>query len=158
MELLDHQVYQYENTQHKAEEVFAALERAFAGRGIPDIKTHRHEMKEGGMMSQKRSYLRITATPYCYDIGAGLYGPDFFVSVRKLSLGPPSLDTYYQQDIHCVKNTAVEALIERTVKDFVTPKGINTLSSEGQRPVLADFVGEGAASVTEKTSPPPLPT
>lgn len=71
------------------QECYAAIEEAIRRREIPGIKTSRVMFREGGFLSAKRIYLRVSRKRLGFDICAAPFGTGFFFSWRLGKL-PPS--------------------------------------------------------------------
>src|SRR5262245_21141810 len=69
-----------ENFQTSAQDFYASVERALEQRRIPGLKMARVVWNEGGVLSPRREYLRITGGRYSFDICAAPFGTGFFFS------------------------------------------------------------------------------
>ena len=70
---------------------YAAVEEALRVREVPDIKTSRIDVREGGILSAKREYLRVTRGKLNFDICAAPFGRSFFFSTWLVEETPPLL-------------------------------------------------------------------
>jgi len=70
-------------------ECYTSLEEAIRRRKIPDVRTTRVWFREGGILSAKRLYLRVSRKRLGFDICAAPFGTGFFFSWRLREL-PPS--------------------------------------------------------------------
>lgn len=61
-------------------EFYSAVERAIEERQIPDTSTSRVDYREGGIVSARREYLRVTRGKNVFDICGAPFGTGFFVS------------------------------------------------------------------------------
>lgn len=61
-------------------EFYKSVEANVAKRQVPDAKSSRVEFKEGGVLTAKREYLRVTRGKLVFDICAAPYGTGFFIS------------------------------------------------------------------------------
>lgn len=61
-------------------EFYKSVEANVAKRQVPDAKASRVEFKEGGVLTAKREYLRVTRGKLVFDICAAPYGTGFFIS------------------------------------------------------------------------------
>jgi hypothetical protein len=59
---------------------YTSIEQAVAARQVPGIETSRVEWQEGGVLSAKREYLRITRGRLTFDICAAPFGTSYFFS------------------------------------------------------------------------------
>lgn len=67
-------------------EFYSNLEREIATRELPGLEIKRIELSEGGMLSDKREYLRIKRERLVFDICAAPFGKDYFFSFRSVVL------------------------------------------------------------------------
>ena len=72
----------FEDFNTSAQEFYAMLEDAILRREIPEIRMARVELKEAGLLSANREYVRLTRERLIFDIGAGQFGQGFFFSWR----------------------------------------------------------------------------
>lgn len=91
--LLAHWYHLIEGLQHSSLGFYQALEEALAHRDVPDATRVRADYREGGLLSARREYLRITRGAQAVDICAAPFGSGFFVSwwlgeARPGPLGP----------------------------------------------------------------------
>ena len=80
-------VLQYEcklldNVEASPRDVYDTVEKAVKERQIPGLLTTRELWNEGGALSAKREYLRLTRERLLFEICAAPFGSDFFVSFR----------------------------------------------------------------------------
>lgn len=68
------------NTSTK--EFYAAIEQELKGRQVPGLEIAAVEFAEGGALSSKREYLRMTRERLVFDICAAPFGTAFFFSCR----------------------------------------------------------------------------
>ncbi len=61
-------------------EFYKSVEANVAKRQVPEAKSSRVEFKEGGVLTAKREYLRVTRGKLVFDICAAPYGTGFFIS------------------------------------------------------------------------------
>jgi hypothetical protein len=59
---------------------YGSVEEALGRRKIPGLKTTRVDWQEGGVLSPRREYLRITGRRYSFDICAAPFGTGYFFS------------------------------------------------------------------------------
>jgi hypothetical protein len=90
-EVLDHWPTLIEGLKFSSQEFYARVEKALAERQVPDLEISRIDWKEGGGLSPRREYLRLTRERQFFDICAAPFGTSFFVSVwfdeKPLKLG-----------------------------------------------------------------------
>jgi len=68
------------NTSTK--EFYEALEKELKAREVPGLDISRVEFSEGGLLSNKREYLRMTRERLVFDVCAAPFGTAFFFSCR----------------------------------------------------------------------------
>ena len=79
-----------ENFQASSLTFYSAVESAIERREIPDTSTSRVDWKEGGLLSARREYLRVSRGKLTFDICGAPFGTGFFFSwwlVEAPSLG-----------------------------------------------------------------------
>lgn len=90
-EIISHWPQLIENFQFSPQEFYAKVQEALMERQVPDLKVCRVDWKEGGVLSPRREYLRLTRERLIFDICAAPFGTGFFVSLwfgeRPLRLG-----------------------------------------------------------------------
>jgi hypothetical protein len=70
-----------EGLQFSSQEFYVRVEAAIAERKIPDLKIERIDWKEGGPLTARREYLRMTRERLSFDLCAAPFGTGFFVSL-----------------------------------------------------------------------------
>ena len=70
----------FENFQASSVDFYASIEKAVAGRFVPEAHWSRVEHKESGLASARREYLRMHRGKHAFDICAAPFGNGFFVS------------------------------------------------------------------------------
>lgn len=70
----------FSNQKYSAQEFYNLVEMHVTALQIPDVKTSRVNLSEGGLFSSNREYLRITRKSFVFDICAAPFGTGFFVS------------------------------------------------------------------------------
>jgi hypothetical protein len=81
-EVLYHWYTFLENFHTSPLQFYEAVEAGLKARKVPGLEISREEWKEGGVMSQKREYLRLTRERLVFDICAAPFGTGFFFSCR----------------------------------------------------------------------------
>ncbi|HZR84229.1 MAG TPA: hypothetical protein VFD92_24235 [Candidatus Binatia bacterium] len=69
-----------ENLQTSSLEFYKGVEEALTKRELPDSRTLRVDWQEGGVLSARREYVRVTRGRYRFDVCAAPFGRGFFVS------------------------------------------------------------------------------
>jgi hypothetical protein len=83
-----------ENFQASPMEFYAAVHAALGPRKIPDILTMRVDWKEGGLLSARREYLRVSRGTLVFDICGAPFGTGFFFSWWLAKMPPPHVFLY----------------------------------------------------------------
>ena len=63
-------------------DIYAAIERELTERKVPGLECMRVTFSEGGVLSSKREYLRMTRERIVFDICAAPFGTSYFFSCR----------------------------------------------------------------------------
>ena len=71
-----------ENFHTSPQDFYAAIEKTLKERKVPGLDVSRVEFAEGGLLSAKREYLRLTRERLIFDICAAPFGTSFFFSCR----------------------------------------------------------------------------
>jgi len=93
-EVLDHWVSQAPDSSYSTDEVYAAIEQQLEARNIPGLKISRVDYTEGGLLSNKRTYLRLERAQLAFDICAAPFGNDYFFSCRTI-FSVPMLNVWH---------------------------------------------------------------
>jgi hypothetical protein len=64
------------------EDFYAAVEKELAARQVPGLELSRVRFSEGVLLSGEREYLRMRRERLIFDVGAGMFGTDWFCSCR----------------------------------------------------------------------------
>ena len=75
-------------------EFYDAIEKELAHRQIPGLRVSRVDYTEGGILSDKRTYLRMIRQQQAFDVCAAPFGIDFFFSCRTI-LSVPLLNIWH---------------------------------------------------------------
>lgn len=70
----------FENCNLSAQEFYVRVEQALKSREVPGVAFSRVEHSEGGVLSAKREYLRVSREKLTFDICAAPYSKGFFFS------------------------------------------------------------------------------
>ena len=80
--ILSHWYTVVDGVQFSAQDFYDSVLDELAVRKLPQLKSSRVEYHEGGMLSDKRIYLRLARERYAFDICAAPCGEEYFFSVR----------------------------------------------------------------------------
>jgi hypothetical protein len=75
-----------DNFQFVSSEFYKMVETELATRKVPGLEAARVEFNEGGMLSDKREYLRLKRERLVFDICAAPFGTSYFFSFRFVEL------------------------------------------------------------------------
>jgi hypothetical protein len=144
---------------------YSQVESTIKSRQIPDIVFKRVNLREGGMLSGSREYLRVIRADLRYDICGAPFGTGSFFSARLFSehrfmdsavsdmskggllsqmagavtAKVVGVDTYYKLDTaHMFQQVVFKALTE-TIDNLTTKAQLPTLSEADRRPMLSGF-------------------
>ena len=141
--------------QFSSQEFYDAVQKILQKREIPDTFIERIDFSErGGILGQKRVYLRVMYAGYKFDICAAPYGVGFFVSwwlgedtgclYRLLSYVPiygaylrrrMRLKTYYMRDVETMFQEAVRLAVLEAIDDITNEKGLRGLTELERVPI-----------------------
>ena len=83
-EELDHWIAPVEGFNFPPSEFYAAVEKELAALKVPSMEVSRVEFAEGGLLSDKRIYLRMVRERLAFDICAAPFGTNYFFSCRTI--------------------------------------------------------------------------
>lgn len=81
-DLVDHWYSLVPGFNTSTKEFYEAVEKELKDRQVPGLEMFRVDFAEGGIMSNKREYLRMTRERLVFDICAAPFGTAFFFSCR----------------------------------------------------------------------------
>lgn len=136
-------------------EVIGAIER----RQIPQARTGRLLLAEGGIMSAKREYLQVGCKDFYFAVCAAPFGTGFFVSwwllepplgclTEMLLLIPMVGDiirnfltplTYYRIDTALMFQSATHAAVLEVIDSITSSQGLRGLSEAERKPIMREF-------------------
>ena len=70
------------NFQESTQEFYSAIEKEVAAQKVPGLEMSRVDFAEGGPLSAKRTYLRMTRERLIFDVCAAPFGTSYFFSLR----------------------------------------------------------------------------
>jgi hypothetical protein len=92
VEIISHWPKLIENLRFSSHEFYTRVEKALSVRQVPDLVIKRVDWKEGGPLSARREYLRLTRERLIFDVCGAPFGTGFFVSLwcgqKPLRIGP----------------------------------------------------------------------
>src|ERR1039458_761202 len=93
-EVLDHWISFADGLTLPPQEFYAAVEKAMTCHKIPSMKVSQVEHAEGGLLSDKRLYLRMLRERLAFDTCAAPFGNTYFFSCRPVH-SPPVLRVWH---------------------------------------------------------------
>lgn len=81
-DVLNHWIAFADGFQTSPAEFYVALEKELTERKVPSMEMSRIEFAEGGLLSEKRVYLRMLRERLVFDVCAAPFGRGFFFSCR----------------------------------------------------------------------------
>jgi hypothetical protein len=81
-DVLSHWYAPVPNFNTSTQEFYAAVERELKERQVPGLEMSRVDFAEGGLLSAKRQYLRMTRHRLVFDVSAAPFGTSYFFSCR----------------------------------------------------------------------------
>lgn len=147
-----------DNFDYSPKEFYAKLKIELESHGVKNINIIEKFIKEGGVMSHSRIYLRATWKDYQYDICGCKFGNGFFISwwlFYKDSLGKIIVSkipfvgrwiaeklypvTYYRIDTASMFMSYAQASVLKVIDDITNDKGVRALSEAERKPILNDI-------------------
>lgn len=136
-----------DNAQLSASDFYKSMEQAIQKQELPNVKLSLENLSEGGILTSKRMYLRVTRKGLVFDICAAPFGKNFFFSywfgtessglVNFLAKIPfigtflakrVQEKTYYQIDTENMFKECVVNTLFREIDDALKAKGYRTLT------------------------------
>jgi hypothetical protein len=93
-EVLQHTISFAPGLTLSSQEFYAAVEKALADQKIPTMEVSRVQYAEGGLLSEKRLYLRMMRERLAFDMCAAPFGNTFFFSYRTVH-SPPKIRLWH---------------------------------------------------------------
>jgi hypothetical protein len=81
-EVLSHWFTVLDGFAYSTDEFYSEVERELAARKVPGLTLTRVDFAEGGMLSDRRTYLRMIRERLVFDVCAAPFGRAYFFSVR----------------------------------------------------------------------------
>lgn len=147
-----------DNFDYSPKEFYAKLKIELESHGVKNIHIVEKFIKEGGVMSHSRIYLRATWKDYQYDICGCKFGNSFFISwwlFYKDTIGKIIVSkipfvgrwiaeklypvTYYRIDTASIFMSYAQASVLKVIDDITNDKGVRALSEAERKPILNDI-------------------
>jgi len=85
-EVIEHWYAPVDNFQFVTADFYQRIEKELIARKVPGLEISRVEWSEGGLLSDKREYLRLKRERLVFDICAAPFGTSYFFSFRFVEL------------------------------------------------------------------------
>lgn len=85
-EVIEHWYVPVDHFEFVTEDFYQMIEKELAARKVPGLEISRVELSEGGLLSDKREYLRLKRERLVFDICAAPFGTSYFFSFRFVEL------------------------------------------------------------------------
>lgn len=137
----------FDNLQLSANDFYKKMEEAIQIQELPNVKLSQENLSEGGLLSSKRLYLRITRKGLVFDICAAPFGKNFFFSywygtessgfvnllakipyIGKFLAQRVQEKTYYQIDTENMFKECVVNTFFREIESVSSAQGIRSLT------------------------------
>jgi hypothetical protein len=137
-----HSYQHFEDLQMSAKEFYVLLKNMIEEYKYPDVACTPVTLKEGGMFSSRREYLRISKQRYNYYVCASPFGRSFFISwwlqedantsaklAQKFGLLGKAVaqrmesKSYYELDTELMFTSSISSLIKMAVEKVKLDKG-----------------------------------
>jgi len=161
-DIIAHWHHLFESFHASTEDVYKRLEAVIAARKMPDTHIRRISVKEGGMLSANRTYLRVSRYELNFDICAAPFGTAFFMSswcgkqpTGCLIPGIPFLSsflaaaaysstTYFHVDTALLFQESIHAAVLQVIDELTNVEGVRKLNESERKPVMREFFSIGA--------------
>ena len=146
---------------YSPQEFFGLVEEAIQHKNIDDLKITRIKMGEGGVLSAKREYLRVSRKRLVFDICGAPFGNGFFVSwwlgetpsgLAALLLSIPYVggvvhffanmfkpETYFSYDTRAMYRSLIHDAVTNVVDHITEDKGLRSLTQDEKKPYMKSF-------------------
>ncbi|HXT39011.1 MAG TPA: hypothetical protein VN887_03215 [Candidatus Angelobacter sp.] len=104
-EVLQHWIAFVEGFQLSSSEFYDSVEQELKAREVPGMEMARVEFAEGGILSDKRYYLRMVRERLVFDVCAAPFGRSFFFSCRFAEI--PAVIKLWQLAVLLISFTAI---------------------------------------------------
>ncbi len=144
-----------------SDDFYQAIEEKIAAESLKEIKVERVTLSEGGIFSNKRSYLQVKRAEHVFHICAAPYGHNYFLSywlgqldselwallsripgvgmIASRFLKPV---TYFKLDTASIFQSLIHGAIMETLDEWSESKGTRKLVPEERKPIMRDFLAQ----------------
>jgi len=116
-DVLDHWISFADGFSLPPQEFYEAVEKELAARKIPSMEMSRVEYAEGGLLSDKRIYLRMIRERLAFDMCAAPFGTSYFFSCRTVH-SPPTVRLWHLFVVYVVLNLIAALLLKYLGPEF----------------------------------------
>ncbi len=116
-EVLEHWISFADGFSLAPQEFYQAVEKELAARKIPSMEMSRVEYAEGGLLSDKRIYLRMIRERLAFDMCAAPFGTSYFFSCRTVH-SPPIVKLWHLFVVYVVLNLVAALLLRLLGPEF----------------------------------------
>ena len=161
-DILGHWIAFHDNFNFSPQEFYEAIEKELQARKIPGMEISREEFAEGGLISDKRIYLRLFRERLALYTCAAPFGSGYFFSCRTvyvpalfrsdidtLLLKIPGVstiyedwfraDTYYRHDTRLIYLQRIPEIIRELAEDITAAKGARLEEQYELQPILGEL-------------------
>ena len=137
-----HQSQYFEDLQMSSREFYLLLKKMIEDYKFPDVTCTPVTLKEGGIFSSKREYMRISRQRYHYFVCASPFGRSFFISwwlqedantaanvaakvgvIGRAIAQRMESKTYYELDTEQMFTSSINAIIKMAIEKIKADKG-----------------------------------
>jgi hypothetical protein len=157
-DVISHWYHLFEGLQYSPQDFYAALKQAIEARQVSDVVLTKVEIKEGGILSAKRLYLRVSRKNHIFDICGAPFGRGFFVSwwlselpsgCLMFFLSIPGISllawllarpiTYYKMDTALMFQQSIHSAVMEVLDQITSTNGVRALSETERKPIMREF-------------------
>ncbi len=153
--IISHWHHLMQGLQESPQQFYALLDSAVKTREIPNIKLSKISHHEGGILTSKREYYRVTRKEHIFDICAAPFGNSFFVSwwlcekqrfwetipvIRWLFALLVTRKTYFRHDTAIMFQELFHSAVLEVIDGISKAKGLRALSEGERKPMMRGFL------------------
>ena len=153
--ILSHWYHLVEGLNESPQQFYRSLEQIVRRRNLPDTELSRIHRYEGGILSAKREYVRVSRRDRVFEICAAPFGNGFFISWRlhlrpgifwRLMIRVPGVGitlftifrppTSYWLDTGLVFQESVHSAVLEVLDAITNVQGLRSLAGTERKPIL----------------------
>lgn len=146
-----------DNFNYSSEKFYSRLKEVLHVQGIKGVETRFVDLKEGGMLSARRTYLRVEWKEYQYDICVAPFGKGLFISwwllynqsmweilIARIPFVGEWLRskwfsiTYYKVDSASMFMTYCQSAVLYVIDEITKDSGVRSLTENERKPILKE--------------------